>query len=1291
MVRAVNGQRNSIKAAPKKGESASKGRAPKITSIKRQIPIFVTRSTQNKENGEVPLPPKRSRFNTGVDKAEEKEFHLQKAIQSQKASLTGEDLATIAIPIPRVTILDEEAECSRIALLKERVQRRLSGKRKKADADRPASGEQCAQREDEYDLDEEDAQWLQQQTTSEKHRVTPEEFETIMETLENNSRRTVLTPGQACYKLPQFERGQVIGVYDYWLNKRIRLCKILPSGSLIPQFGLDEHNPYVAFMKREQPGERRRRSVRNTNTRKSEKTPKAEPRVKTKEEKEAEEAERLFNLPYRTDTNSELDGRFHFRRNPLCRFRMVFSLLAVGLVMYNAARPRMGDSKPQPKTQAAKVIKSKQQKRQDDRLALLPYEQQLILDTFVDDVVFVHARGLGLERLFLNHLHLYSDPSFTVIVLNTSPEDEHFFIEKLQQLCPSCPPKLLGSDVNSKYREAIYAQGGVQFVTARIFMVDLLMDRVPLERTAGIMVYRAHEVLTGYQASFILRLFREKKKNGFVKAFTDSPSAITGAGLGQLQRLVDRLYVKRVRIVPRFEEAIKATFAEAAPKFVEISVDLPAVQRRIRTCFVDIISMCTRELKQATPTAWNESDTRSLAAAALRPSALEIELRKKSLLLSDRQEKLLNDLRLLRKLLEKVENLDPVTVHLSLNELRTDKEFVENNSGWVLTPTASKVFAGIESQCNAKDEKGKPTIVAPPKWKALESVLNEIKEDLAKHPPSDPNDQAPVLVLASNEATCSQLIELTKFGSNKLCWIQSKLFAEYMKRSFGVAEPPAVSMWPPDSVANYDEQILHKDKKELMAEVKETQKKKVNSKRLSKGTRKPEIDPKQPRLVNFGIVRYAEKMAAKRPAKIDAETTSVAGVSTTRTVVEEEAEVVVIADDESRDSAAAADSLPVEAGGSSLVLPVLLFTTLTHRYNLIDCLESLKPRYMILYHCDIATTRVIEGFAAHHKPHELQLFALNYSNSTEEERYLTAMQNEQLALETLIKDQGALYVPTEYEVGRESTSSLRTFTLQTDSRRNRREQPDADEAPPMVIIDMREFNSELPTVVYKRGIDLHPAQLEVGDYVLSPSVCVERKALDDLAQSLNNGRVFKQVEQMLRHYSKSVLLIESSDKFRKKRVNGGPFQGELSKRSRDTRSLLTMLIRTNPRLIVFWSLSPSHSAELFEELKASSSDCSLLDEPNPTLDEAKGIRSDDLGTDEAGESTRLNSVVRRQLNNLPGVTSLEVDNLMRNEQLKTVADLLRAEASVFSASGMSATKAADLHSLLHFDFRGAPG
>jgi len=57
----------------------------------------------------------------------------------------------------------------------------------------------------------------------------------------------------------------------------------------------------------------------------------------------------------------------------------------------------------------------------------------------------------------------------------------------------SLPPRLLDHGVLIKDREMIYRTGGVQFVTERVLMTDLLMDRVPMDKVAGIMVYKAHE------------------------------------------------------------------------------------------------------------------------------------------------------------------------------------------------------------------------------------------------------------------------------------------------------------------------------------------------------------------------------------------------------------------------------------------------------------------------------------------------------------------------------------------------------------------------------------------------------------------------------------------------------------------------------------------------------------------------------------------------------------------------------------------------------------------------------
>nr|CAD2173204.1 unnamed protein product [Meloidogyne enterolobii] len=285
---------------------------------------------------------------------------------------------------------------------------------------------------------------------------------------------------------------------------------------------------------------------------------------------------------------------------------------------------------------------------------------------------------------------------------------------------------------------------------------------------------------------------------------------------------------------------------------------------------------------------------------------------------------------------------------------------------------------------------------------------------------------------------------------------------------------------------------------------------------------------------------------------------------------------------------------------------MLIFLEVGSRYQLLNCLETLKPLYIIMYSQDMAATRVIETFKCLNEDHPLELYVLMYEDSYEEERYLSSLQRENEAIETLIKEQSLLLAPREFDVSRDSTSQLRRLT--TPQRRDTRyqrsgsskasqmflcedEEEENMENRQKVIVDLREFNSELPTVLYRRGIDLMAAMLEVGDYILSPDICCERKSPDDLTQSLLSGRIFKQVEQMKKCYKYYILLIESAEKYRNK---NNPFQGEMSRYSRNVRSLFAILIREYPNLQVLWSVSPSHSAELFEELK--------LDQSEPILE-----------------------------------------------------------------------------------------
>jgi DNA excision repair protein ERCC-4 len=133
---------------------------------------------------------------------------------------------------------------------------------------------------------------------------------------------------------------------------------------------------------------------------------------------------------------------------------------------------------------------------------------------------------------------------------------------------------------------------------------------------------------------------------------------------------------------------------------------------------------------------------------------------------------------------------------------------------------------------------------------------------------------------------------------------------------------------------------------------------------------------------------------------------------------------------------------------------------------------------------------------------------------------------------------------------------------------------------PKVIVDMREFRSELPSLLHKRGIDIEPITLEVGDYILTPDICVERKSISDLIGSLNCGRLFNQATSMTRFYAKPMLLIEFD--------NNKPFalQGKyyLSRdlAASDLVARLQLLTLHFPKLRILWSPSPHATAELFE-------------------------------------------------------------------------------------------------------------
>jgi Fanconi anemia group M protein len=64
---------------------------------------------------------------------------------------------------------------------------------------------------------------------------------------------------------------------------------------------------------------------------------------------------------------------------------------------------------------------------------------------------------------------------------------------------------------------------------------------------------------------------------------------------------------------------------------------------------------------------------------------------------------------------------------------------------------------------------------------------------------------------------------------------------------------------------------------------------------------------------------------------------------------------------------------------------------------------------------------------------------------------------------------------------------------------------------PLIIVDTRESNSRIPKLLKEYGARLSPSELEVGDYILSNQLVVERKTYSDFVASILDGRLFQSV------------------------------------------------------------------------------------------------------------------------------------------------------------------------------------
>ena len=111
---------------------------------------------------------------------------------------------------------------------------------------------------------------------------------------------------------------------------------------------------------------------------------------------------------------------------------------------------------------------------------MLAYANQMFLDILHEDGLVIAAKGLGLDEVFYNLLKVYSDPGNLVLVIGANEEEEEYFIKRLKEDDVKAPPTKVTTEFSANERKQIYLNGGVLFITTRILVVEMLLERIPM-------------------------------------------------------------------------------------------------------------------------------------------------------------------------------------------------------------------------------------------------------------------------------------------------------------------------------------------------------------------------------------------------------------------------------------------------------------------------------------------------------------------------------------------------------------------------------------------------------------------------------------------------------------------------------------------------------------------------------------------------------------------------------------------------------------------------------------------
>ncbi|SCU85194.1 LADA_0D06172g1_1 [Lachancea dasiensis] len=875
----------------------------------------------------------------------------------------------------------------------------------------------------------------------------------------------------------------------------------------------------------------------------------------------------------------------------------------------------------------------------DIQLSLpLHFQQQIVEDNLVsEDSLLLLGKGLGLEPIVANLLHILATPTridgkdkrSLVVVLNASDEDNDKIQEELLELSWSAEdpeadisePEEQGADsrdfrhsqrpfsvVNAETltverRRQLYLRGGIVSVTSRILIVDLLSGIAQPSKITGLVILHVESLHRFSNESFITEMYRSANKWGFIKAFSDQPEFFM-TEFSPLRRKLRDLHLKRTLLWPRFHVDVSASLnPRNENKVIEVKVSLTNSMSQIQFGLFECLKKCIEELNRKNPTlaleSWNADNCLHFnflqsIHAVLSPNWHRISFESKQLV---------KDIGTLKKLLHALVSYDAVDFYeiiqmiLEANKPSVTRKYSE--SPWLMAEESQAVLSYAKKRVFVN---GDYELEELPKWEQLTAIL----EDIAVERANSVKSTGPTLIICSEDRTCRQLRKIISY-SNRQEGTRKYLLRKlrtYMDRRDALKQ----------TAKEVSEHTLAEDATGEISVSRTFAKEEINSKRRrTRGA------------AAVAAVARLKSASVNGGENID-NLMTIDSIEDNLNQLEEDGPELLQEDELEefeKDVEDAHDSTTNDSSENydSFIKPIVgnddIWKNNDTFYDYIErgdqividkfynktndlLLQEIMPSHIIMYEPDLSFIRKVEVFKALNKDLPLKVYFMYYGDSVEEQSHLTAIKKEKDAFTKIIREHTNLAQHFEADEDLSRFKNLAQRKLQISRKLGSSRMAGGQRAfenltSDVVVVDMREFRAPLPGLLYRYGVRVIPCMLTVGDYIISPQICLERKSIPDLIGSFKNGRLTDQCKKMSKYYDYPTLLIEFDDidsfslePFSERRYGSNsstshPIGGKLMQD--EIQLQLSQLVLKFPTLRILWSSSPLQTVNLILDLK----------------------------------------------------------------------------------------------------------